>query len=195
MQETDEVLYVRFVSEGDSSALDTLLERYAGSLTLFLRGYTTCMEDAEDLMMDTFVVLATKKVWVYKGSSFKTWLFAIGRKLALAHHRKYGRILHMPEGGDADEIDRYSRASMDPDEHPEQRLLRQEENRQLYLAIEKLPAQYREALYLLYFQQMSYEEACEIMKKSRKQMYHLAERGREALREELEKMGFEPRWQ
>lgn len=78
MQETDEMLYRRFL-DGDKDALDELLERYAGGLMLFLRGYVDCMEDAEDLMMDSFVAIATKKSWNLKGSSFKTWLFAIGR--------------------------------------------------------------------------------------------------------------------
>ncbi|MBQ7677379.1 MAG: hypothetical protein IJT32_04020, partial [Lachnospiraceae bacterium] len=48
-------------------------------------------EDAEDLMMDSFVAIALKKSWTAKGSSFKTWLFAIGRKLALKHNRKKRR--------------------------------------------------------------------------------------------------------
>lgn len=79
----------------------------------------------------------------------------------------------------------------DTDEYPEQRLLEEERNAQLYAALEKLPEQYREILFLLYFEQMSYEEAGVVMKKNKKQLYHLAERGRAALKTELEKMGFD----
>ena len=37
---------------------------------------------------------------------------------------------------------------------------------------------------------MSHEEAARVMRKNRRQIYHLAERGRAALREKLERMGF-----
>ena len=189
-KETDEILYSRFLHEGDKDALDVLLERYGASLTLFLRSYTDSFEDAEDLMMDSFVVIATKKFWSAKGSSFKTWLFAIGRKLALAHHRKRARlhllpemtVQNLPKGADGG---RYEY------EHPEQRLLGEERNARLYQALGKLPVQYREILFLLYFEQMSYEEICEIMKKNKKQLYHLAERARVTLKSELERMGFD----
>ena len=38
---------------------------------------------------------------------------------------------------------------------------------------------------------MSHEEAARVMKKTRKQIYNLAARGKKALRETLEGMGFE----
>lgn len=54
-----------------------------------------------------------------------------------------------------------------------------------------LKAEYRQILILLYFEDMSYEEIERIMGKNRKQIYNLAERGRRALREELERKGFD----
>ena len=70
-------------------------------------------------------------------------------------------------------------------------LLQKERNRQLYDALEQLPPDYRQGLYLLYFEEMSHEEAARVMKKTRKQIYNLAARGKKALRETLEGMGFE----
>ena len=57
--------------------------------------------------------------------------------------------------------------------------------------MENLHAEYGEVLFLLYFEQMTYEEAGVIMRKNKKQMYHLAERGKQALRQELARMGFD----
>ena len=140
--------------------------------------------------MDSFVAIAMNKEWTAKGSSFKTWLFAIGRKLALKHNRKKRRT--------AASLDQWNTGRTEPGEaasegyqYPETELLKQEQNQQLYRAMENLHAEYREVLFLLYFEQMTYEEAGVIMRKNKKQMYHLAERGKQALRQELTRMGFD----
>lgn len=57
-------------------------------------------------------------------------------------------------------------------------------------ALLSLPKDYREVLYLLYFDEMSYEEISKIMKKSVKQIYNLAFRGKTMLKKILEKDGF-----
>lgn len=79
----------------------------------------------------------------------------------------------------------------DPDAGlPELELLKEDRNRHLYTALGKLHEDYRTILTLLYFENMSHEEAAAVMGKNKKQVYHLAERGRKALREIMEKGGF-----
>ena len=51
MNETDEILYRRFLSEGNEGDFRVLLERHRESLTLFLYGFVHSMEDAEDLIL------------------------------------------------------------------------------------------------------------------------------------------------
>jgi len=46
-------------------------------------------------------------------------------------------------------------------------------------------------LYLIYFEEMSTEDASQVMGKTRKQIYNLTERGKKALRAELERTGFD----
>jgi RNA polymerase sigma-70 factor (ECF subfamily) len=58
------------------------------------------------------------------------------------------------------------------------------------MALKQLNSDYRQILILLYFEQMSHEEAGKVMGKNRRQIYHLAERSRAALKEKLERMGF-----
>jgi len=178
MIETDEILYSRFLAERSEDAFRILLERHRESLMLFLLSYVHNMEDAEELMLDAYAEAAAGAGFSGK-SSFKTWLFSIGKKLALARLRKKRFQL----GGQADQ-----RASAA--QPPELELLRQMQNRQLYEALGRLPAEYRQVLILLYFEDMTHEEAARVMGKSRKQLYNLAERGRNALKKELERMGF-----
>ena len=179
MIETDEMLYSRFLADHHEADFRVLLERHRESLTLFLYGYVHNLEDAEELMLDTYAEAAAGAVF-YEKSSFKTWLFPIGKKKSLVHLRK--RHLFIVELKEAEELS---------SDTPELEILRDKRNRQLYQALRELKQEYRQILILLYFEEMSHEEAAKVMKKTKKQIYHLAERGRKALRENLERMGFE----
>ena len=180
MGETDEALYCRFLKSRDEDALRLLFDRHRESLILFLRGFVRNMEDAEDLMMDAFAVVASGTASFSGKSSFKTWLFAIARNQARNFLRKHSR-----EAAPIEEQEPQD------DRTPEMELLQNEENRELYQALETLPADYRQTLYLVYFEQMDLDEACAVMRKTKGQMYNLTKRGRKALREALERMGFD----
>ena len=71
----------------------------------------------------------------------------------------------------------------------EQKILDNEEKRQLAEAMDLLKAEYRVALHLVYFEGLSYEETGRIMKKGRKQVENYVYRGKRALREILEERG------
>ncbi|MBQ3390765.1 MAG: RNA polymerase sigma factor [Firmicutes bacterium] len=180
MRESDEILYDRFLKEGRENDLRILLERHREGLTLFLYGYVHSMEDAEELMLDAFAAAAAGTTRFSGKSSFKTWLFAIGRNQALNHLRRRKITFTTLEDdltGDAG--------------HADLEMLRKERDRQLYEALEQLNPDYRQVLYLLYFEDMSHEDAGRVMKKNRKQIYNLAARGKKALKEILEGMGFD----
>ena len=177
---SDEALYEHFRRTGDRESFGVLFDRYADRLTLFIYSIVRQKEDAEELTLDTFAVVAAQKS-VYRGESgFGTWLFAIAQKQAyqaLRKRRPLSLLLRdsLPAG----------------DDPPETALLKDERNRQLYRALEQLKPEYRQTLYLMYFENMSVEEIQKITGKSARQIYRLASRGRASLREKLEGMGFD----
>ena len=177
MHLSDEVLYRSYLVKRDEDALRTLLERHREGLTLFLCGFVGNMEDAEELMIDAFAVAASGTSRFTGASCFKTWLYGIGRNLARTHLRGRRPSMPLDDAGDAGS--------------PELALLEAERSRQLYQAMERLNPEYRQVLYLLYIEGMGQDEVARIMRKSKKQIYHLTSRGREALRSALERMGFE----
>ena len=64
-----------------------------------------------------------------------------------------------------------------------------EQRRILHFCMEQLKSDYREALYLVYFEGMSHAEAAYLMGKAEKQIADLVYRGRKALKKKLEKEG------
>ena len=61
----------------------------------------------------------------------------------------------------------------------------------LYEAMSAINPEYRQALYLTYFEDMSADEVADVLKKNRKQVYNLIARGKESLKNKLIEMGFE----
>ena len=70
---------------------------------------------------------------------------------------------------------------------PEEALIAEEDKKTLYRALSRLEENQRQALHLVYFRDLSCEEAAKVLKKSRKQIYNLLYRGKEHLRTILEK--------
>ena len=66
-----------------------------------------------------------------------------------------------------------------------------ERRHQLYDALAKLKPEYREALYLVYFEDMSYHMAAQVMNKNERQITNLIYRGKQSLKAILEKEGFQ----
>lgn len=179
MGESDELIYSRYLAEHNGEDFRILLERHKESLMLFLCSFVHNMEDAEELMLDAYAEAAAGADYSGK-STFKTWLFSIGKNLALMRLRKR----RFTAGESFERTD-------DEAAPPELSILREERNRQLYEALSRIKEEYRQILILLYFEDMSHEDAAKVMGKTKRQTYHLAERGRAALRERLERMGFD----
>ena len=178
-RESDELLYDRYLKKRGEEDLRVLFSRHGKKLTLFLFGFVGDMRDAEELMLDAFAAAAAGKTPFFGKSSFKTWLYAIARHKALMFLRKK-KVRTVP----ADEL------PLAGDPEADAALLAAERNAGLYRAMERLSADYRQVLFLLYFEEMSYEEIGRVTFKSRKQLYHLAERAKAALKKELEQAGF-----
>lgn len=179
MELSDEALYERFLKHADNEALRSLLERHREGLTLFLCGFVRSARDAEELMLDAFAEIAVGPTLFSGKSSFKTWLFSVGKHLALKQLRRQrweDPVEAIPDGREA--------------VLPEMELLREERNRALYAALEKIAPEYREVLLLQYMENMTPAEIAQVTGKRAGQVYNLIKRGKLALRSELERMGF-----
>lgn len=80
---SDEALYRQYVS-GDETGLDELMKRYGNHLTLYINGYLHDVHEAEDLMIEVFSYLFTKRPRIRDGG-FKAYLYKAARHMALRH--------------------------------------------------------------------------------------------------------------
>lgn len=176
----DETFYRRYLN-GDEKAAAPLVEKYGDALTLYINGYVKDIHESEDLMIEAFSRLFAKARPVEGESSFKAYLYKTARNLALRHKQKH-RILFLHL--DDLEFEPQNDALADTE------LYRDERRRTLTAALDKLKAEYREALYLIYFEEMSYRGAAAVMGKSEQQVTNLVYRGKQSLKTILEKEGF-----
>jgi len=82
--------YLRFL-DGDNNGLAEIIRDYKDGLILYLRSFAEDIYQAEEFAEDTFVKLVTNRPRFGNRSSFKTWLYAIGRNVALDQARKRSR--------------------------------------------------------------------------------------------------------
>ena len=180
-QAVDEEVYTHYLKYKDEADIRLLLERYRESLTLFIYGLVNNLEDAEDLMMETFTMVALGKKPFLGISSFKTWLFGIARNRAKMFIRKYGSDSEGAGRRNDDESVTY----------PETSILSKERNRVIYEALDEINPEYANVLYLYYIEDMSHENIAKILGKTKKQTYDILYAGRNAMKHVLEEMDYE----
>lgn len=178
----DADIYRRFL-KGDAVAAEEMLDLYGRGLTLFLYGLVGNMDDAEELMVEAFARVMVKARPIRDEGGLKAYLFTTGRNLALRLLKKHRRERHLSLddlGEQPDTTDTHS---------PEAAYLREEKSRQLYASMQALKQDHREALYLLYLEDMSYAEAGRVLGKTPKQMDNLVQYAKQKLKEALRREG------
>ena len=174
--------YRRFLA-GDDSGLAEIIRDYGDGLILYLNSIVNRLSEAELLAEDTFVRLAVKKPRDNGKGSFRTWLYAIGRNIAIDHLRKQRRQKTVPLE-DAEQW-QYEQQAL------EEAYIREEGRIRVHRAMEALKPEYRQVLWLVYFEGFSCREAAGIMGKSVHGAETLAYRARLALKALLEQEGFD----
>ena len=173
--------YRRFL-EGDDDGIVEIIKDHKDGLMLYLNSFVQNIHLAEDLTEDTFVKLIARRPRFSGKSTFKTWLFAIGRNVALDYLRKNAKLPTVSAeetmvliADEADIVRNY---------------LRTERKLQLHEALKRLNKEYRQVLVLVYFEDFQNEQVASIMGKSKKQIENLVYRAKLSLKSELEKEGF-----
>ena len=170
--------YRRFL-DGDESAFEDIMKELFRGLVFFIDGFVHDTHAAEDIAIDTFSDLVVHKHRYNFKVSLKTYLYMVGRTRAL-DYLKHRKVIDFVE---------LSESLTDETAALEDIMLADERKRQVNAALAKLPADMRGVVHLIYFEEMTYEEAAKVMKKNRKQVDNLLYRAKKELRIVLGKDG------
>lgn len=173
--------YQNFLS-GDPDGLGVIIRDYKDGLILYLNGIVQNLSVAEDLTEDVFVKLILKRPRFLSDSSFKTWLYTIGRNSAISYLR-CNKYIHVPFEN-CPEL-------TDEETNLERQYIQREHQRTLHDAIKKLKPEYRQVLWLVYFEEFSHKETARILGKTVHNVETLTYRARQALKQKLLEEGFE----
>ncbi len=153
---SDEKLILRF-QEGDINAYNELVKRYKDRLLNFVLRYFNNVEQAEDVVQDGLVVenyLGNANV-----AKFSTWIFTIAKNNALTELRKNKRKkTDSLWTDDGQVIDINSK-----EESLDSKVQNEIAIDQLNKFLDEIPENFRMAVVLRDFQELSYEEISKIL--------------------------------
>ena len=175
--------YRRFRDDGDESGLVEIIRDYKDGLILYLTSIVGNILTAEELAEDTFVLLGTKKPRNKGKASFRTWLYTIGRNVAIDYLRKYRKQSFVSLEDSAELVSE--------EEEIESAYLKKEQQVIVHRAMRKLSPEYQQVLWLVYFEELSNKEAAQIMHRSVRSVESLLYRARKSLRSQLEMEGYD----
>lgn len=173
--------YLRYL-KGDQTGLREIVEKYWNNMLLFTNGYVHNLAEAEDIAQEALIKLSIKRPKFEHESQLKAYLFKICRNLSLNYLKKQKHIIDSPY-----EITEHA---ADEIEEVEERMALEESKQRLHHAMQQLKQEYREVLYLRYFEYLSAKEAAKILKCSEKQLTAIAYQARQQLKKILEKEGY-----
>jgi RNA polymerase sigma-70 factor (ECF subfamily) len=155
---SDEKLILRF-QEGDINAYNELVKRYKDRLLNFVLRYFNNVEQAEDVVQDTLIKLYTHASYYKNVAKFSTCIFTIAKNNALTELRKNKRKkTDSLWTDDGQVIDINSK-----EESLDSKVQNEIAIDQLNKFLDEIPENFRMAVVLRDFQELSYEEISKIL--------------------------------
>ena len=164
---------------GDREAFGAIVRRYQAIVSGVTFGILGDFHKSEDIAQETFLVAWEKLDELRDIDKLPGWLCGIARNLAKHHLVRLPKVRTVS----VTQTDDIAEAESDPAEL----LARQEQNRLIWVALEKIPEQYRVPLVLFYRSGQSVAEIAAALELSENALNVRLTRARKFLRKELEK--------
>ncbi len=148
---------------GDDKAYGKLLQRYRRPVYQMILKMVRNVDDAEDLMMESFSKAFRSLGRFKKDFTFSTWLFRIATNNTIDYIRKKKintlsiENTYTDDDGQSVGIDVEDKGNLDPQEEA----IRAQKEAIIQEFVNMLPAKYQKLVRLRYFHELSYEEIAE----------------------------------
>ncbi len=162
-------ILVRRCVAGDAAAWEEIVQRFNRRIYNICYRFAGGGEDAEDLTQEVFIkIYRTLASFDAEKASFNTWVTTVTRNLLVDHFRKTknDRITDSMDApvGSEDEGQALSEKIEDKGFTPDQHVQKQQTQRLVQDALQKLSPELREAVILRDLQDMDYREIAQVLK-------------------------------
>lgn len=163
---SDEELLVRYRQTGERQYFAELVARYERELFSYLKRYLGDADLAEDAFQSAFLQVHLKCDQFEADRRFRPWLYTIATHQAIDARRrdKRHRVVSLDRPvHDGEDNGRLLDLLISNDPLPVQQLTEEERQNWLNQTIESLPETLQDVIRLIYFQDMKYREAAEVL--------------------------------
>ena len=180
-KDLDKKLYNDYLN-GEKEAFEILYNKYKSRIEYFIFNIVKYYQKAEDIAQETFIYVIQHQM--RENSSFKYYIYLVARSKAINYINTEKRRKDITET-----------FLKEDDEHIEKDVLdvitNEETKRELLESIELLDERYKNAIYLVNIEGLSYEETSKILGETLQNTKNLIHRGKKQLRKILLKKGFD----
>ena len=177
----DKKLYNDYLN-GEKEAFEILYNKYKKKIEYFIYNIVKDYQTAEDIAQETFIYVIQHQM--RENSSFKYYIYLVARSKAINYINTEKRRKDITET-----------FLKEDDEHIEKDVLdvitNEETKRELLESIELLDERYKNAIYLVNIEGLSYEETSKILGETLQNTKNLIHRRKKQLRKILLKKGFD----
>lgn len=159
--------------------IDEMMNNYGQEILQLVYSYVNNKEVAEDLTQDIFVK-CYRSIYTYKGKSkLRTWLW----RIAINHCKDYLKSWYNKNVITSENESLYTGIQK---ESVEQTVIQNDEDNRLAMAVMNLPINYREVIYLFYFEEMPIKEIAVVIEVKENTVKTRLRRAKELLKQRLE---------
>ncbi len=179
---SDEELVILTIENQDNFLY--LIERYKKRLLAYIKRISGVeKEEAEDILQDVFIKVYQNLLDFDPDLKFSSWIYRITHNTVISNYRK---IKARPVSVNS-EIDNNILNKIAIDFNIEEEINRQFLNKSIYQVLNKLDIKYKEIIILKFFEEKTYQEISDIIKKPMGTVASLLNKAKRVFKEELSK--------
>ena len=180
-KDLDKKLYNDYL-EGQKEAFEFLYSKYKKRIEYFIFNIVKDYHIAEDITHETFIYVMQNKI--RENISFKYYIYMVAKSRAINYINTEKRRNEITEKS-------IYNITEDVEKDVLEYITKEETKKEIIEAIELLDEKYRNAIYLVKIEELSYEETSKILGQTLQNTKNLIYRGKKELRKILLKKGFE----
>ena len=179
-KDLDKKLYNDYLN-GEKEAFEILYNKYKNKIEYFIYNIVKDYQKAEDIAQETFIYVIQHQM--RENSSFKYYIYLVARSKALNYINVEKRRNEITEKYLTNDDEQIEKDVLDI-------ITAEESKKELLESIELLDERYKNAIYLVNIEGLSYEETSKILVETLQNTKNLIHRGKKQLRKILLKKGF-----